>query len=191
MASRLLWISRRCTVLGGAGVRRGKPRIARGRTFSSVASASIAESESQELQVDNDSSGSILTGENGKSTNAEEVDVEQLYAPFERFSTDMDVHKHKEGSFQDLFKKSQFVQARNLVGKEVEGVIIAIHQDKLYVDFGCKFHAVISPDLLKKSYSVGARVSIVVEELEVTGHFIGDNRHNSLLEARAELCQLI
>ena len=189
MASKLLWIAKRCSVLGGARKSTSKTPP---WTFSNLFSVSIAETESQKLQVGNDSSGPSLTDENEKGASVEEVGVEQTYAPFESFSSDAPVHKYEEGSFQDIFKKSQFVLARNPVGKEVEGMIIAVHQNKLYVDFGCKFHAVvICPDLLKKSCCVGTRVSIVVDDLEVTGHFIGDNRHNSLMEAKAEFGQII
>lgn len=201
MASKLF---RRLWILFGAGSRSipvkysaAGVRSTRSSAFciSSLNFVPVAETgvKSPELQVDNNSSnttGSSLTGENGNSTNAEVV-VEPMDELFEPFSSERDVHQCKEGTFQDLFRRSQFVQAHNPVGKEVEGVIIAVHQDKMYVDFGCKFHAVACPDEAKKGYCVGARVRVVVEDLEVTGHFIGDSKHNSLMEAQVKLGQLI
>ena len=78
------------------------------------------------------------------------------------------------------------------VGKEVEAEVIAVAGDKLYVDFGCKFHAVVPlPETSRERYCTGAKVIVVVKDLEVTGHFIGDNRHHSLLEAEADLVRLV
>ena len=144
------------------------------------------EAGSPELPIDKDS----LAGDNERI--GDTVEGQPECALFQPIDPNVDDHKYKEGGFEDLFRNSQFIQARDPIGKEVEGVIIAIHQDKLYVDFGCKFHAVISPDdTLNKSYSVGQRISVVLEDLEVIGQFIGDNKQNSLMEAQAKLGQLI
>lgn len=94
-------------------------------------------------------------------------------------------------SFASLFENSQFVKALDPVGKEVEAKIVAVTEDKLYIDFGGKFHAVVPcPDTQKEKYCKGAKVIVVVQDLETTGHFIGDNKHNTLLEAKVELVRL-
>lgn len=111
---------------------------------------------------------------------------------FKPFTPEEDLTKFQEGTFQYLFENSQFVKAMDPVGKEVEAEILAVVGDKIYVDFGCKFHAVIPlPEKNRERYSAGAKVIIIVNDVEVTGHFIGDNRHQSLLEAEAELVRLV
>ncbi len=118
-----------------------------------------------------------------------EVIEDELFKPF---TLEEDPAKYQEGTFQYLFEKSKFVQSMDPVGKEVEAEIIAVVGDKLYVDFGCKFHAVVPlPEGNRERYCTGAKVIVVVRDVEVTGHFIGDNRHHSLLEAEAELVRLV
>ena len=107
----------------------------------------------------------------------------KLFEPFESID---DPTVYETGTFQNLFENSRFVKALDPVGKEVEAEIIAIVEDKLYIDFGCKFHAVVTcPDTHKEKCQKGTKVIIEVKDLEVTKHFIGDNKHQSLLEAEA------
>ena len=94
-------------------------------------------------------------------------------------------------SFRELWNNSQFVQSIDPVGKETEAEIIAVVGEKVYVDFGSKFHAVVPlPEKDSDHYVVGARVLILIKDLEMTDHFIGAKRHISLLEAEAELIGL-
>lgn len=98
---------------------------------------------------------------------------------------------YPEGSFEQLFEKSQFVKAMDPVGKEVEADVLAVVEDKLYVDFGCKFHAVVScPDTVRERVHRGTKVIVVVKDLEVTQAFIGGSKHDSLLEATAQFVRL-
>jgi len=110
---------------------------------------------------------------------------------FQPFSAEKDIRTYKKGSFADLFRKSNFARTKNPANKEMEGVILSLNDDKMYVDFGAKFHGVV--DLPKDSFGcyVGARVVVLVEELEAVGHFIGDPKHNSLLEARVQLKRVL
>lgn len=65
--------------------------------------------------------------------------------------------------------------------------------EEAYVDFGCKFHAVVSLPAAaakRKGYHRGAKVLVRVKSLELTDHFIGDSRDTTLLEAEAELVGL-
>lgn len=95
----------------------------------------------------------------------------------------------KGETFETLFENSQFVRIMNPVGKRVKGEIIAVVGDNLYVDFGCKFHAVVKipEDGEKELYRKGGMVVVVVKSLELTDHFLGASKHISLLEAEAEL----
>ena len=112
---------------------------------------------------------------------------EKLFLPF---TTDND-RVYESGTFQYLFENSQFVKALDPVGKEVEAEIIAVVGDKLYVDFGCKFHAVVSRPEGQEKYCIGAKVIVIVKDLEITDHFIGDSKHRSLLEAEVKLVRLV
>ena len=97
----------------------------------------------------------------------------------------------EEESFKKLLDSSRFIQCINPVGKVVEANIIAVVGEKLYVDFGSKFHAVVPlPEEDSDRYRVGTKVLARVKDLEMTGHFVGDKRHLSLLEAEAELVGL-
>lgn len=129
-------------------------------------------------ECDNPQTGSKVT-----------YDENKLSEPFESID---DPTAYETGTFQNLFENSQFVKALDPVGKEVEAEIIAIVEDKLYVDFGCKFHAVVTcPDTHKEKCQKGTKIIIEVQDLEVTRHFIGDNKHKSLLEAEANFVRPI
>lgn len=94
-------------------------------------------------------------------------------------------------SFESMFKNSKLVGVLDPVGKNVEGEIIAVTGDNLYVDFGCKFHAVVKkPKENSEGYTEGAKVVLLLKDLEMTMHPLGSSRDISLLEAEAELCGL-
>lgn len=91
-------------------------------------------------------------------------------------------------TFSEIFKRSKFATVLDPVNQKVEGKVLAVVEDKMYVDFGCKFHAVVPvPKERTESYDKGTRVIVRVLDLEMTNHFIGDHRDLSLLEAEAEL----
>ena len=97
-----------------------------------------------------------------------------------------------EENFETLFENSQFARVMNPIGKRVQGEVFAVVGENLYVDFGCKFHAVVkAPDEERESYHKGTTVVLLVKSLELTDHFLGDSKHTSLLEAEAELIGLL
>lgn len=97
----------------------------------------------------------------------------------------------EEESFKQLLDNSRFVKSIDPVGKTAEGEILAVSGEKVYVDFGSKFHAVVDiPKEKRECYVKGAKVIILVKNLEMTGHFLGAQKHISLLEAEAELVGL-
>ena len=159
--------------------------------------ASGSEPRSQEVQMDTGEQSRDEIGEQSRgdtdlnySENVE-VDEEQMDDLFQPFSAEKDSSSYKKGSFQDLFRKSLLVRMCNPLEKEMEGVIIAMNNDKVYVDFGGKFHGVADVPVNSFTYCVGAKVIVQVKELEAVGHFIGDPKHNSLMEARIELRRLL
>ena len=91
-------------------------------------------------------------------------------------------------TFAEIFRRSKFAAELDPVNQKVEGEVLAVVDDKMYVDFGCKFHAVVPlPTARAKSYRKGTRVMLRILDLEITNHFIGDHKDTSLLEAEAEL----
>lgn len=115
-------------------------------------------------------------------------------ALFQPFSADEDPAMYEKGTFQYLFENSQFVKATDPKEKEllVEAEIIAVEGDKVYVDFGGKFHAVVTcPEAQRERCHSGGKVLITLQDYEMTKHFIGDTKHNSLLEAEAKFVRLV
>jgi small subunit ribosomal protein S28 len=97
----------------------------------------------------------------------------------------------KQESFRQLLRNSRFVKSIDPVGKMADGEVLAISGEKMYIDFGSKFHAVVDmPTLERERYVEGAKVIIIVKNLEMTDHFLGAKKHISLLEAEAELVGL-
>ena len=91
-------------------------------------------------------------------------------------------------TFKELFESSKFAKMVDPVGQEVEGEVIAVTEEHLYIDFGFKFHGVVDkPSGKGKRLSKGSRVVVLVNDLEVTEHFQGASKHASLLEADIEL----
>ena len=91
-------------------------------------------------------------------------------------------------SFKTLLENSKFVEMVDPVGKVVEGEVIAVTSEHLYIDFGFKFHGVVNrPQHSQKEYKKGTKVAVLVKDLEVTEHFLGSSRHTSMLEADIEL----
>ena len=91
----------------------------------------------------------------------------------------------EELTFGEMFRNSKFVQTVSPVGKKVRGEIIAVVDNNVYVDFGCKFHAVVAVPQAKPEFK-GRKLEVLVHDLEITDHFLGDSRDTSLLEAEAE-----
>lgn len=98
----------------------------------------------------------------------------------------------KEVTFEELFKMSKFVDMLDPVGKFVDGKIIAVDGPNLYIDFGSKFHDVaIKPHRFSDRYVKGARVKVLIKDLEVGMHFLGSNTDTSLQEASIEIVGLL
>ena len=96
--------------------------------------------------------------------------------------------------FADLLRNSNLVKSGMVVGKTVPGVITAVVVGKrVYIDFGSKFHAVVTPEWKTensmKKWRKGAEVWMKVKDLEQTGHFLGSSKHISLLEASVDLVE--
>ena len=102
-------------------------------------------------------------------------------------TNDLD-NENASATFAEIFRRSKFAAELNPVNQKVEGEVLAVVDEKMYVDFGCKFHAVVPlPKARAKSHGKGTRVMLRILDLEIINHFIGDHKDTSLLEAEAEL----
>lgn len=100
--------------------------------------------------------------------------------------------KNEGVTFEELFKKSRFVDMLDPVGKVVDGRIIAVDGPNLYIDFGGKFHGVaIRPHKFSERYVKGVQVKVLIKDLEIGMHFLGSNTDTSLLEASIEIVGLL
>ena len=101
----------------------------------------------------------------------------------------------KNGSadtFPSLLANSKLFGYGDPVGQTVSAEVVAVVDGQLYVDFGAKFHAVIPrPAFRSERFRRGTRMEVLVKDLEVTQHFLGDSRTTSLLEADVEFVRLL
>ncbi|KAI4471766.1 mitochondrial 28s ribosomal protein s28 [Holotrichia oblita] len=110
---------------------------------------------------------------------------------FEKFQSLEDTDKEKPHTFRELLMKSKFIDLGDPEGKIVIGKIFHIVEDDLYIDFGWKFHCVCTrPKANSSSYIRGAKVRLMIKELELSSRFLGYERDLTLLEADCVLLGL-
>jgi len=95
-----------------------------------------------------------------------------------------------EQSFATLFRNSKLVSLGEYQGRFIEGTIIEVMDDDMYIDFGGKFHCVCQRPQWAKNKSMmvrGKKVSLELKALEMSSAFLGSDKHITLLEADAVL----
>ncbi|RZF47193.1 hypothetical protein LSTR_LSTR004902 [Laodelphax striatellus] len=112
---------------------------------------------------------------------------------FERHSKPITEEEAKPNlSFATLFKNSKFIDLGDPQGKIVVGKVFHVVGDDLYIDFGWKFHCVCSrPNKNGSDYVRGAKVRIMIKDLELSTRFLGSEKDLTILEADATLLGLI
>lgn len=98
----------------------------------------------------------------------------------------------RTGSFAILFRESKYLQIGDPDGRIVNGKIVEVVQDDLYIDFGGKFYCVCKkPQAKSMEYVRGAKVRLRLRDLELSNYFMGAARDITLLEADAVLLGLL
>ncbi|XP_054268246.1 28S ribosomal protein S28, mitochondrial-like [Macrosteles quadrilineatus] len=111
---------------------------------------------------------------------------------YEKFSKQDEIIATEEPTFLSLLKNSKFIDLGDPEGKVVSGTIFHVVEDDLYVDFGWKFHCVVTrPAKNKEEYVRGARVRLSIKDLELSSRFLGAQKDLTLLEADAILLGLV
>jgi len=103
-----------------------------------------------------------------------------------------EVVEKKEVSMFKMLRQSPLFQAGDPDGRLVKGKIFHVVSDDLYVDFGCKFHAIVRrPPVNGELYVKGAVVNLRLIDLELSNRFLGASKDLTLLEADAVLLGLV
>ncbi|KAL5283865.1 MRPS28 family protein [Megaselia abdita] len=113
----------------------------------------------------------------------------QITTPLE---TKTKQESQNEETFASLLRNSKFVDLGDPEGKIVVGKIFHTVEDDLYVDFGWKFHCVVSrPFKNGEDYVRGAKVRLRIKDLELSTRFLGSDKDLTLLEADCQLLSLV
>lgn len=111
----------------------------------------------------------------------------QAFAKFENLEGD--TNSSTPQTFATLLRNSRFMDMGDPEEKMVVGKIYHIVNDDLYIDFGWKFYCVCPrPKNNASSYIRGAKVRLIIKDLELSSKFLGFEKDLTLLEAD---CQLI
>ncbi|XP_018323368.1 28S ribosomal protein S28, mitochondrial [Agrilus planipennis] len=113
---------------------------------------------------------------------------------FEKFEQNIrkPSNQQEKMTFSALLRNSKFIDLGDPEGKIAQGKIFHVVEDDLYIDFGWKFHCVCPrPKKQAEKYIRGAKVKILIKDLELSSRFLGYKKDLTLLEADCHLIGLI
>ncbi|KAF2904012.1 hypothetical protein ILUMI_02183 [Ignelater luminosus] len=129
---------------------------------------------------------------NENDTSSEKVQSGGYAKAFAKFETLSEEPKQENQTFASLLCNSKFIDLGDPEGKVVQGKIFHVVEDDLYIDFGWKFHCVCPrPKKQASSYIRGAKVRLLIRDLELSSRFLGYEKDLTLLEADCVLLGLV
>lgn len=126
------------------------------------------------------------------SPDSEKPKISGFAKAFEKFSKPDPVEEEKDVEFTKLLRNSKLVDLGDPENKLVYGKIYHVVGDDLYVDFGGKFPCVCQrPRKNAEEYVRGARVRLILKDLELSTKFLGSEKDLTILEADAVLLGVV
>ncbi|KAI9558458.1 hypothetical protein GHT06_015245 [Daphnia sinensis] len=113
---------------------------------------------------------------------------------FERLSllTHKSTRDEPDIKFATLLRHSKFMQLGDPQGKVIEGKIVRVVGNDLYIDFGWKFECVCPKPLKnERDYVRGSKVRLRLQRLELSTKFLGATKEITLREADAHLIGIV
>nr|CAH0105073.1 unnamed protein product [Daphnia galeata] len=115
----------------------------------------------------------------------------KAYTKFSKLTSNSLLDEPDE-KFATLLRHSKLIQLGDPQGKIVEGKIIQVVGNDLYIEFGGKFQCVcVKPITNESDYVRGSRVRLRLQELELSTKFLGASQEITLREADALLLGLV
>ncbi|CAL8074448.1 unnamed protein product [Orchesella dallaii] len=94
-------------------------------------------------------------------------------------------------SFPKTLRYSPLTKMGDPQGKIVEGTIVHVVDNDLYIDFGAKFNCVCPrPTKNGSGYTLGKKVRLMIHDLELSTRFLGAKTDLTILEADCSILGL-
>lgn len=111
----------------------------------------------------------------------------------EVFEDEENVPVETQPKFLEVLRESNWMKMGDPRKKTFRGIVINRIGNQVYVDYGYKFHGVFKvPETMEpEQFGTGTKLLVLVKELELTQHFLGEDSLFSLLESEIQFQSLI
>ena len=95
--------------------------------------------------------------------------------------------------FLEVLRESNWMKMGDPIKKTFRGIVINQIGNQVYVDYGYKFYGAfkIPEGMETEQFVTGTKLLVLVKELEMTQHFLGEDSMFSLLESEIQFQSLI